>query len=780
MSCPVAEDAHRGKRWSVVRKDILHELRIRGGLHELTVGELDQLLCSVKVTTDEVYDYLKTTDQFVDGWKALAPNQPGVEVKDSDLYQPMTKILNSILERFHLHEAEELKVVNALEQDPTHQQVFDSTKDVLKLCPPLRAVQLDNHYFRSAKLNKSLSCFICATPIEVKAHRDNLTEYDEEEYLARCAAYARHYLYQQTGRHFLYVPLITDQHIRIFRFDRLGAVRSPWIDIHKNPETFIRLVLLTCGQVGPSIGANPAITWNGGTQYITVSGVKYTVDKELYALRAIRGRGPAVWRVFDPEGQPRIIKFSWRPKRPECNENVEWGILEDLKGVQGVVQIIDHAENEKSLLESRGFLPEIPFHSGDRLSTFTVLKCYGKRIRDFDSPLQFLQAFRDAIAGHQNIWREGILHRDISEGNILLGEEGAGEGFRGVIIDLDRGIRICYSESLPEANALYGTRCFQSLNLIRSELPRSDQEPYHSHTYIDDLQSFMWTFIWIITHYEVLQGGQSSRIRSTTDIVTKFQSTDAVTAETAKVRCLENPSIVKTHESYPPQFDLLKTQLLKFFAHYALHQPKTRQNPTPEDLSVVSEFHYKRILGWFDDAISSLQSGTEPKAEDLVLDFSLDDKEIAQLQEDWDRSNAFESLVWSLITSNSSTSTALQESEHGLLQFMAQRPDLIPPPPSSTPPAPVFLPSNRSGSQGASQFTFQRQPGVSADSSTSSIDRSMESSHTSSRDYPVFRPIENLEVARSVTADHDNDMTLKRGRDNEENCSNVVGKRSKA
>ena len=39
-----------------------------------------------------------------------------------------------------------------------------------------------------------------------------------------------------------------------------------------------------------------------------------------------------------------------------------------------------------------------------------------------------------------NLWRAGILHRDVSTHNILIGRPGSLEGFRGVIIDLDLAI----------------------------------------------------------------------------------------------------------------------------------------------------------------------------------------------------------------------------------------------------------------------------------------------------------------------------------------------------
>jgi len=54
--------------------------------------------------------------------------------------------------------------------------------------------------------------------------------------------------------------------------------------------------------------------------------------------------------------------------------------------------------------------------------------------------------------GHQNLWKKGILHRDISINNILLGNEGAEPGNRGLVIDLDMGIWIDRTTSLAGAD----------------------------------------------------------------------------------------------------------------------------------------------------------------------------------------------------------------------------------------------------------------------------------------------------------------------------------------
>ena len=56
------------------------------------------------------------------------------------------------------------------------------------------------------------------------------------------------------------------------------------------------------------------------------------------------------------------------------------------------------------------------------------------------------------FVGHQNLWGAGILHRDVSANNVLIGKPGAEVGNRGVLIDMDMAILIDRMESLASVD----------------------------------------------------------------------------------------------------------------------------------------------------------------------------------------------------------------------------------------------------------------------------------------------------------------------------------------
>jgi serine/threonine protein kinase len=119
--------------------------------------------------------------------------------------------------------------------------------------------------------------------------------------------------------------------------------------------------------------------------------------------------------------------------------------------------------------------------------------------------------------GHQRLLSDDIriLHRDISHNNILLGLDGASDGDRGVLIDLEMAFRSTDANprvkvdytivsiillSAPIASSLpipfpQGTRLFQSIRVLDSYYPMGFH-PDHDH--LDELESFFYVLTYVL------------------------------------------------------------------------------------------------------------------------------------------------------------------------------------------------------------------------------------------------------------------------------------------
>ena len=108
----------------------------------------------------------------------------------------------------------------------------------------------------------------------------------------------------------------------------------------------------------------------------------------------------------------------------------------------------------------------------------------GKRLYEVDK-VGLLRGLIGGITGHKNLWNIGILHRDISLGNVVFQD-----GIGGFLIDLDHAIRINQKDR-PEVRQLTGTKVFISIRLLQGG----------DHSYMDDLEPFYWVLFWVCTHY---------------------------------------------------------------------------------------------------------------------------------------------------------------------------------------------------------------------------------------------------------------------------------------
>ncbi|QKX58161.1 uncharacterized protein TRUGW13939_05282 [Talaromyces rugulosus] len=121
----------------------------------------------------------------------------------------------------------------------------------------------------------------------------------------------------------------------------------------------------------------------------------------------------------------------------------------------------------------------------NRILRCLVISPAGRPIYEFCSPMELLVALRDAIRAHQSLYLVGnILHRDISENNIIITDPETADGNSGMLIDLDLAKEI--SSGRSGARHQTGTMEFMAIEVLRAV----------DHTYRHDLESFFYVFIW--------------------------------------------------------------------------------------------------------------------------------------------------------------------------------------------------------------------------------------------------------------------------------------------
>ncbi|KAI9888781.1 MAG: hypothetical protein M1814_006286 [Vezdaea aestivalis] len=119
----------------------------------------------------------------------------------------------------------------------------------------------------------------------------------------------------------------------------------------------------------------------------------------------------------------------------------------------------------------------------NRIFRVLVISPPGRPIHSFKTIKELLEAFRDAIKAHKSLYTKGkILHRDISENNIIITDDES----KGMLMDLDLAKELGSERS--GARHRTGTMEFMAIEVLRGK----------PHTYRHDLESFFYVFLWLL------------------------------------------------------------------------------------------------------------------------------------------------------------------------------------------------------------------------------------------------------------------------------------------
>ncbi|EIW81973.1 hypothetical protein CONPUDRAFT_25041, partial [Coniophora puteana RWD-64-598 SS2] len=192
------------------------------------------------------------------------------------------------------------------------------------------------------------------------------------------------------------------------------------------------------------------------------------------------GRGTRCFRAYDcADGELVLLKDTWRISTftPE-RETYAYLKRRGVKCIPDVLAAGDVSGQECGV--DGGGIQRL-VHS--RL----VLKQVGVPLAKFRSTWELVNAVAYAFQAHCEAFRHGVLHRDVSAGNILIDRENN----QGFLIDWEMAMKVTDNDA--QAYERTGTWQFRSIRLL--------MDPSIPHGLRDDIESFVHVLYWTAVKY---------------------------------------------------------------------------------------------------------------------------------------------------------------------------------------------------------------------------------------------------------------------------------------
>lgn len=448
--------------------------------------------------------------------------------------------------------------------------------------------------------------------------------------LLRLCRSAHQVFASQPTRLFLHGFYIRGSLIELWVFDRSGLYCSDLFDIHKDFTQFLSIFLSYQRMTDQDLGKLNIIKTDKGGSYITLDSVAipslgklYLESQPIASREKLVGTGTTCYRARMPNSNQwdYVLKFKWRwaRERPE-DELLK---LAKKKCVWGAVSLDYYKEIESTANLRRGLrwgthrrFARVHFRkrdgniegqrqevicNTDGLVEYTeetdnffqnrVLACIvtspvGRPLYTFQSPLELIQVFRDAVKCHRSLYYDAkILHQDISPGNMII-LDGQDEGKpQGILIDLDSAIELAEeAETEPE---ITGTRPFMAIGVLKSE----------PHTYRHDLESFLYVLLWTIITNHTENPPEMSRLR-------QWSNGEYDELAVRKSLDMEQDGFQTVLREFPPEFHGLKPlaeRLRQVLFPLRAGVIWKGTNGSPEDVEKL----YDEMIRAFEESITS-------------------------------------------------------------------------------------------------------------------------------------------------------------------------------
>jgi hypothetical protein len=158
--------------------------------------------------------------------------------------------------------------------------------------------------------------------------------------------YAREVLAAQDSRRFVVGFTLCGPLMRLWIFDRLGAIASEQFDINENGLQFVSVMLGFLWMNEEQLGFDPTIITVGDKRYIEIEREngkeRLIIDRLIRRVPCVAGRATTCWKAYKEEdpNTPLVVKDSWQ--YPEREEEGELLREANEKGVMNVARYFHH------------------------------------------------------------------------------------------------------------------------------------------------------------------------------------------------------------------------------------------------------------------------------------------------------------------------------------------------------------------------------------------------------------------------------------------------------
>ncbi|KAF8648185.1 hypothetical protein AX16_006324 [Volvariella volvacea WC 439] len=462
----------------------------------------------------------------------------------------------------------------------------------LTMEPEIMVVGRGGTAFENDEFPEDMEYSACATPIAMRP-RCSLSP---KRLHAQMGVFAHNCIQAQYNRRFVCTMILEQGNLQLYQFDRSGCLFSNPLDIHKDPETFVRWLLAAASPDVTALGFDATVKWRDKKRVIQTLDEQYMpIELDLSPCQPIDqftglvGHGTVHWtahKLF----KSYFIKEKWRLVGAEREEE----FLEKARGLDGVAQLVSHETGEVTASLWYNLTPS--FFENRQFIRLTVTGPSGRSIEHFNSRIHLLSAFRDAVAGHRNLRRSRILHRNINIANIQLGCDGNGPGNRGVLIGLDKAKWLTRKKVNYPPPRIDENGPFTSLKILDAG--------YNHHDYLDDLQSFFYVLTWICIAYEG-PGQKKSELPSMLQAWLQDDLDEHIKSKAEQHSSFDEYSALHVSPYFGEVFVHLLRDLQAIF--WQLNPEESLPIPLPGS-SYNAEEIYDRFLSAIDKALSALHS----------------------------------------------------------------------------------------------------------------------------------------------------------------------------